>query len=72
MAFIWNTIQLLTCTAGNKEGETGFWKQILKLNVCRLRADNKQTKSINDLWYNLLNSDTAGNTEVKAHKQTSQ
>lgn len=71
-AFIWNIIQLLTYTAGNKEGKTGFQKQILKLNVCRLTADNKQTKNINDLWYDLLNYDTAGNTEGKTHKQTFQ
>lgn len=53
-------------------GKHAFKKQILKLNVCRHIADNKQTKNINDLWYNLLNYDTAGNTEGKTHKQTFQ
>lgn len=71
-AFVWNIMQLLIYTAGNKEGKTGFQNQILKLNVCRFTADNKQAKNINDLCYNLLNYNTAGNTEGRTHKQTFQ
>lgn len=52
--------------------KTGFHNQVLKLNVCRHKADNKQAKNINDLCYNLLNYNTAGNTEGRTHKQTFQ